>query len=165
VKPPRRSGLPPGTRARLNVNTTLFADGSIVIGGSPTRLVRLGPKASSLLSSESLEVRTGPIGRLVDQLLDIGLIDVDTSSVPPVPLDELTVVVPVFERAEQLDRLLRGLSGVWTIVVDDASANAIAIADVASRHGAELVRLSTNSGPAAARNRGLSRAQTRFVAF
>src|SRR4029079_19433391 len=51
------------------------------------------------------------------------------------------------------------------VVVDDASLDRKAIAASTERHGARLLRLTHNQGPAAARNVGLRSVTTPFVAF
>ena len=51
------------------------------------------------------------------------------------------------------------------IVVDDASADPAAIAEIAARHGARVIRRPVNGGPGAARNTGLAAASTELVAF
>jgi GT2 family glycosyltransferase len=51
------------------------------------------------------------------------------------------------------------------IVVDDASADPRAIAVIAARHGATVIRRPVNGGPGAARNAGLAAAGTELVAF
>ena len=84
---------------------------------------------------------------------------------PTLGIDDVTVVVPVRDRPEQLDRLLGTLRGLACIVVDDASADATATKDVAERHGAQFVGLTINVGPSGARNAGLATAQTPIVAF
>jgi mycofactocin system glycosyltransferase len=78
---------------------------------------------------------------------------------------EVTVVIPVRDRAEQLDRALSALHGLNCIVVDDDSRDATSVREVAELHGADLVSLPTNLGPAGARNHGLSRVRTAYVAF
>jgi mycofactocin system glycosyltransferase len=82
-----------------------------------------------------------------------------------VPLTDLTVVVPVRDRPEQLARCLAALVPLHVIVVDDASEQPHRVADVAHRHGAQVHRLSTNVGPAGARNAGLALVRTPLVAF
>ena len=79
--------------------------------------------------------------------------------------EELTVVVPVRDRPEQLDRALRALGGLQLLVVDDASHDPTAVAVVAARHGAHLLALPVNLGPAGARNAGLREVGTPLVAF
>ena len=72
----------------------------------------------------------------------------------------MTVVVPVRDRPLELARLLRSLpTGIPVVVVDDASSDPVHAAR------AEVVRLDHNAGPAAARNAGLARVRTPYVAF
>jgi mycofactocin system glycosyltransferase len=51
------------------------------------------------------------------------------------------------------------------VVVDDASTEPVSVAAVAARHGAMLLRLGVNAGPAAARNAGLRSVTTNLVVF
>jgi hypothetical protein len=51
------------------------------------------------------------------------------------------------------------------IVVDDASDDPVAIAEIAARYGAWVIRRPVNGGPGAARNTGLAAASTELVAF
>ena len=51
------------------------------------------------------------------------------------------------------------------VVVDDASRDPAAVAEVAARHGARLVALTVNLGPAGARNAGIAQVRTPYVAF
>ena len=51
------------------------------------------------------------------------------------------------------------------VVVDDASRDPDVVAAVARRHGARLIRLAENLGPAGARNAGLAEVTTPYVAF
>src|SRR6202034_478521 len=78
---------------------------------------------------------------------------------------DVTVVVPVRDGPAQLDRLLRALGGLACIVVDDASADAGATKEIAERHGASFIGLSSNVGPAGARNAGLASVHSPLVAF
>jgi mycofactocin glycosyltransferase len=103
---------------------------------------------------------------LADRLLEGNLAVPDLRSVAVVDPHDLTVVVPVHERVEELDRLLGRLSPTLAcVVVDDGSRACAAVAEVAARHGARLVVLPRNRGPAAARNAGLWTTATRYVAF
>jgi mycofactocin system glycosyltransferase len=79
--------------------------------------------------------------------------------------DDVTVVVPVRDRPAALDRLLGALDGLDCVVVDDASNQVEATRTVVERHGARLVSLGENIGPAGARNAGLAVADRRLVAF
>ncbi len=84
---------------------------------------------------------------------------------PALEQGDLTVVVPVHDRPEQLDRLLGALHELDCVVVDDASTDAVACRATAERHSARYLRLASNAGPAAARNAGFALARTPLVAF
>jgi glycosyltransferase involved in cell wall biosynthesis len=81
----------------------------------------------------------------------------------------VTVIVPAHNAAALLPRLLDALdrstyAGPWeTVVVDDASTDATA--DIAEEWGARVVRLESQSGPAASRNAGLAAARAPLIAF
>lgn len=91
----------------------------------------------------------------------------------PTRLADVTTVIPCFNGAPFIRRavdsaLAQSGAGVRVIVVDDASTDASAdivqgIAAVEPR--VTLVRLRRNFGPAVARNAGIARAQTRYLAF
>jgi mycofactocin system glycosyltransferase len=78
--------------------------------------------------------------------------------------NDVTIVIPVRDRPQQLQRLLVSLEGHHCVVVDDGSADR-RCCDVAEAAGAEVVMLADNQGPAAARNAGLARVTTSLVAF
>jgi mycofactocin system glycosyltransferase len=111
---------------------------------------------------------------LARRLLDAGLFHPDppltgNALEPPLAGDapaDLTVVIPVHGRDEQLRTCLAALSGRWpVIVVDDGSRNPDAIAAEARRAGARLARHPINRGASAARNTGLALATTPVVVF
>jgi GT2 family glycosyltransferase len=81
----------------------------------------------------------------------------------------ISVVIPVYNRAETLRRCL---SSVWSqrpatptevIVVDDASEDGSP--DVAKSLGATVIRQPQNRGPAEARNRGIRAASYQWIAL
>src|SRR5260370_569804 len=79
---------------------------------------------------------------------------------------DVTVLLPVRDRAQLLARCLAALgSGYPMIVVDDGSDDPAAVAAVAAAHGATLVRRPVTGGPGAARNTGLLGVTTDLVAF
>jgi len=163
---PVRNRLPKGFVVELGRRVRVFDRGRTLAGGVPPRVAHLGERARSMLRGRRLEVADAASERLADRLLAMGMADPVVAELPPVDLAELTVVVPVHDRPKELDRLLAALGGkVGVIVVDDASAHPEAIAQVARRHGAELVALDRNVGPAGARNAGLARVRTPYVAF
>jgi mycofactocin system glycosyltransferase len=140
--------------------------GRTLVGGAPVRLVRLSERAMSMLDGRRIRVSGPGSARLAARLLALGMAGPVIAELPPVDLSEVTVVTPVRDRPASLDRLLAAIGKqIGVIVVDDCSRDPEATARVAARHGAELVALSRNGGPATARNAGLARVSTPFVAF
>jgi len=81
----------------------------------------------------------------------------------------VSVVVPVFNGGEDLDRCLGAINrSDWPafecIVVDDASTDS-GTAEIAVRHGARLERMKQRGGPALARNAGVKKARGEVVFF
>lgn len=159
--------LPDGFTVRLNERVRRLADGRVLTGGSPWRLVRLSPEAARMLTTGELCVADSASRALVERLLDLGMVDPLVERLPDLPGVGVTVVVPVRDRPRELDRLLGSIGEPRTevVVVDDASVDGEAVAQVVRRYGARLVRLPVNVGPAAARNHGLREVRTELVAF
>lgn len=158
--------LPHGFVVELDRHTRVVDGGRALLGGHPTRLLKLTPRARRLLTGRTLTVRDAAAALLADRLLDTGMAH-PVVAVLPAPADpRYTVVVPVRDRPRQLDRLLRSIgTGHPVIVVDDASRQPAAVSAVAARHGARLVALAANAGPAGARNAGLRLVTTPYVVF
>jgi mycofactocin system glycosyltransferase len=158
--------LPVGFVVELDRHTRVIDGGRALLGGFPTRLLRLTPRARRLLADRTLPVRDAAGALLADRLLDTGMAHPVLAALPPPPDPRRTVVVPVRDRPRQLDRLLRSIgTDTPVIVVDDASRHPAAVAEVAARHGARLVALAANVGPAGARNAGLRLVTTPYVVF
>jgi len=180
MRPPRATALPEGLRVALDPRTRLWAEGALATGGSPWKLVRIAPAARPFLAElraagERGAVPPTGVARAVGRhLLDHGLAH-------PIPsprgsltgrqdiAELVTVVIPAYVRADTLHRCLAALTapgdGMRIIVVDDGSPHPAPIAAAAGAHGAELLRLPVNQGPAAARNAGLRAVRTPFVAL
>jgi mycofactocin system glycosyltransferase len=126
--------------------------GDVLVGGSPMRVARLRPGALPD------GIATGDLAR---RLLDGNLADPVLDDVAPLTPSDLTVVLPVHGRADQLDRALEALSPLRCLVVDDASP--VPLAPDAAH--ATVIRLDENVGPAGARNAGLAEVSTPYVAF
>jgi mycofactocin system glycosyltransferase len=159
-----RDRLPVGFEIRLRADVIRADRGKVLVGGSPARVLRLSRRAQGLLTGGRLVVAGPASATLARRLLDANVAapvvdDVDVSSAG------ITVVVPVRDRAEQLDRCLAAIVPLPVIVVDDASDDRAATARVARRYGAGLVSLAENLGPAGARNAGLAQVTTPLVAF
>jgi mycofactocin system glycosyltransferase len=153
--------LPDAFAVRLHDDVEV---GPFLVSGQ--RVVRVADGAQELIEGRTVRVRSRRSALFAERLLDLDLGDPVLDEVQGPGLDDLTVVVPVRDYADGVDRLLGSLGqAVQRIVVDDASSDAQAIADIVRRHGAQLVRLDTNVGPAAARDRGLRDVSTPFVAF
>ncbi len=158
--------LPDGFVVELSRRTRVLDGGRALLGGYPTRLVRLTTRARPLLSGRRVQVADAASAALADRLLELGMADPVIAELPDDPLARCTLVVPVRDRARELDRLLASVpAGIEAIVVDDASRRAAPIARVAAERGARLVRLETNVGPGGARNAGLRLVRTPFVVF
>lgn len=85
---------------------------------------------------------------------------------PPSPL--FSVVVPTYARARFLDEavasvLAQSVDDLECLVVDDASPRPVTCSLVDDR--IQVIRRTSNGGPAAARNTGMAAARGRYVAF
>ncbi len=166
---PTDLALPAGFGARLSDRVRVCDDGRSLVGGSAGAVLYLAPEAAARVSEGPLVVGADPLGAAVSrQLLDRGFAD-PWWPVPPAgdeTVGDVTVVVPVRDRARQLAGLLDALPhGVPVVVVDDGSRSPAAVAAVADRPGVRLVCHGHNRGPAAARNTGLGEVRTPYVAF
>lgn len=157
--------LPIGFRVTLDPRSLRRDGGRLLIGGSPLTALRLSQAAAAMLSGRHLTVSNDASGRLAERLVATNLAHPDVRNMQSACPGEITVVVPVRDRSEQLDRCLAALRPLDVVVVDDASLDAPAVAAVARRHGATLVALADNIGPAGARNVGLAKVRTPVVAF
>lgn len=144
-------------RVALDPRNRWLRDGRLL---TPTgRLLRLSPAGREAL--QRLGSGDPAAGAFADRLLDAGA----AHPVPDLfPADDVTVVIPVKDRAAALDRCLSALGHDDVLVVDDGSADPGAVGAVCTRHGARLVHR-PNGGPAAARNTALPLLHKDFVLF
>jgi mycofactocin system glycosyltransferase len=158
--------LPVGFGLVADGDVRVLAGGRALAGGSPTRLVRLRPRAAEMarrwLEGESVENRRADRA-VARRLVSAGILHPRPPAMSPGVL--ATVVVPVRDRTELLARLLGSLGDTPCVVVDDCSLKQEEIEKVARDAGAEYVRLDTHSGAAAARNAGMNRVLSPLVAF
>jgi mycofactocin system glycosyltransferase len=165
---PRDMTLPDGLHVELAGDVHRSRDGGLMLGGSPPRLLRLSKPEARLLDPGWFTVTDAATAALGRRLMDTGIAHPRPRAVP---VRDVTIVIPVRDRAQLLNGLLASLraepqtSGVPVLVVDDGSVNRAGVASVARRHGADLLVHSGNQGPAAARNTGLRQARTGYVAF
>ncbi len=159
-------GATEGLRLRPDPGLRTLRGGTILLGGSPLRMLRLGPAGTRHVAGwwHGAPVAAAPGAQaLARRLLWIGIAQ-------PVPAGgpgpgDVTVVIPVRDRIAELALCLAGLSGYRVIVVDDGSRDPAAVAAAATAAGAHVVRRAVNGGPAAARNTGLAAVDTPLVAF
>jgi mycofactocin system glycosyltransferase len=214
--------VPAGFRLRADPGARLVAGGTVLVGGSPVRVLRLTPAGAQQVAGwlagapvpDTVAART-----LARRLLDAGIAHPDfappgeradartpapaspasstkmrdrkppymgvfyprslswrrgAASTPTLGPRDVTVVIPVRDRHAELARCLAALrdaaasfggSAPCVVVVDDCSADPAAIAAIAARGGARVVRRDVNGGPGAARNTGLAAVATELVAF
>jgi mycofactocin system glycosyltransferase len=173
--------VPAGFQLRADPGSRLLAGGTVLTGGYPTRVLRLTPSGARQVAGwwtgtpvpGNLKARA-----LARRLLDTGIAhpalggEVDTESAGSARSgakphrDDITIVIPVRDRQDELARCLAGLTELAAVlVVDDGSANPAGVARVAAEAGARVLRRPVNGGPAAARNTGLAAAKTPLVAF
>jgi mycofactocin glycosyltransferase len=165
-RPAAASELPDGFPVRLNRRVRVYDGGRTVVGGSPTTVAFLSAAARRTLDGRDLRVSDAGSRALADRLLELGIADPVVDRLAPIGTESVTVVIPVRDRFRQLDLLLRSIpGGIRVIVVDDCSVDPEAIAAVAAAHNAVLIQHRVNVGPAAARNTGLERVRTPYVAF
>src|SRR5215472_810209 len=118
---PRFSGpvdelAPPRLRLRADSGTRLLAGGSVLVGGSPVRVLRLTAAGAGQVAAWLGGAPVGdsaPARRLARRLLDAGVAHPDwggcdvSGSFPG--MEDVTVVIPVRDRHAELARCLAGL--------------------------------------------------------
>ena len=168
-----RELAPAGMGLSADPGTRLVADGCVLAGGSPARVLRLTPAGARQVASWFSGTPVPPSAgarALARKLLDAGIAHPDFARARPGAdrpgPGDVTVVIPVRDRHAELARCLSGLGDLpHVIVVDDASADPVAVARIAAAGGAAVIHRPVNGGPGAARNTGLAAARTDFVAF
>ena len=173
--------LPAGFCLVADPRTRSLAGGTVLVGGSPARVLRLTPQGASLVARwwTGTPVGSDPAhGHLARRLVSGGL----AHPRPPGPTgasgatgltgatgaggEQVSVVIPVKDRPGELATVLGALEPVAEVlVVDDGSTAGALLAEAARRAGATYLRLDPSQGPAAARNAGLAAARSPLVAF
>ncbi len=158
------SRLPDGFAVQVDRRVRILGSGSMLLGGSPTRMLKLAPAAQEMLDGRRLEVRDAGSAELARTLLDAGVAHPRPASGPS--YRDITVVIPVRDNQAGVHRLVMALRGMRVIVVDDGSSTPLCPTDFAGASCEfEILRHDRSLGPAAARNTGLARCGTEFVAF
>lgn len=158
------SRLPDGFAVQVDRRVRILGAGSALLGGSPTRLLRLAPAARAMLDNGRLEVRDAASAELARVLLDATVAHPRPAGGPS--HRDVTVVIPVRDNAAGLRRLVVQLRGLAVVVVDDGSSAPVTQRDLdGAACDIEIIRHDHSRGPAAARNTGLARCRTDYVAF
>lgn len=167
---PPDPGFPAGARLVLDRATRVLDDGQLLTGGDPPRVMRLSAEGRDVFNqlrtvgaSDTAGART-----LARRLTDAGLMHPHPHG-REIPALEVTFVIPVRDRPVELRRCLATLRyaapSQRVIVVDDGSRDSQTVSEISHQHQAELVRLDTSRGPAAARNAAIPQVETQLVAF
>jgi len=158
--------LPPtGFDLRLDPSTRRIDRGRILIGGAPLRILKLSEAGADVVDSwDDGELLGTSVAhrRLARRVLDAGMAH---PTVAAVPVSDVTVIVPVHDNPDGLDRCLAALGDTPTVVVDDASADAVSHRRIARKYGAGYIRRDHNGGPGAARMSGFATVDSELVAF
>ncbi|OBK29222.1 mycofactocin system glycosyltransferase [Mycobacterium asiaticum] len=156
--------LPDGFAVQVDRRVRVLGDGKALLGGSPTRLLRLAPAAQDMLCDGRLKVSDEVSAQLARTLLDATVAHPRPATGPS--HRDVTIVIPVRDNITGVRRLVASLRGLRVIVVDDGSACPIEAKDFAGAHcDVEMLHHVRSKGPAAARNTGLAACTTDFVAF
>ncbi|MHB8379203.1 MAG: mycofactocin biosynthesis glycosyltransferase MftF [Acidimicrobiales bacterium] len=142
--------IPEGTRVVLDEQAT-FLDRDLISGGSPWRLLRLAGSSRAVAQRWQHGGFVGPgEERFARTMVQQGLLHPDFVS--DVNVDEIDVVIPVFNDDASLETILGDLEGFHVTIVDDGSPDVAEAARCANDYGARLLRLHANEGPSHARN-------------
>ena len=159
--------LPDGFAVQLDRRVRAVGAAAL-LGGSPTRLLRLSPMARGLIDNSLPE---GRVRVCDDTSAHLARTLLDATVAHPRPTGgpshrDVTVVIPVRDNLTGLRRLVMSLRGLTVVIVDDGSSTPVAADDFPDAPcDIEIVRHDRSRGPAAARNTGLQRCRTDFVAF
>lgn len=165
------SPLPENFTLKFDPALRTYADGTVLLGGSPYRLMRISTQAVPIIQAWQRGEPVGRHGDLARRFTQAGIAEPVPPAPPRTPAApaRISVVVPVLNNASGLDRLLQHLVSIPVIVVDDVSGpmQHNAIAELCESRDVTLITHVTNRGPAAARNTGwhASSTSTDFVCF
>ena len=147
--------LPDGFAVQVDRRVKVLGEGSALLGGSPTRLLRLAPAAQTMLADGRLEVHDAQSAQLARTLLDATVAHPRPASGPS--HRDVTVIIPVRDNAFGLNRVVRALRGMRIVVVDDGSVLPVKAEDFDGTYcNVTVLRHDRSKGPSAARNTGLA---------
>src|SRR6187551_1445517 len=107
--------LPDGFAVQVDRRVKVLGEGSALLGGSPTRLLRLAPAAQTLLAGGRLEVRDAVSAQLARALLDATVAHPRPAGGPS--HRDVTVVIPVRDNLSGVRRLVGTLRGLRVVLV------------------------------------------------
>ena len=152
-------------RHQLDASLRRSADGRVLSGGDPPRVVTLTARGTAVLDAALAGAPAEhPSARdLIERLVRGGILHPVATPSEPVP-GLVTLIVPVHNGEAWLAALLAGTpSEVDVIVVDDGSTDRSA--EIARSFGVRVLESKASRGAAATRNRGLEEATSPLVAF
>src|SRR6478672_3683233 len=156
--------LPDGFAVQVDRRVKVLGEGSALLGGSPTRLLRLAPAAQTMLNGGRLEVHDAVSAQLARTLLDATVAHPRPASGPS--HRDVTVVIPLRNNIASLLRLVGTLGGMRVVEADHDSAGPVQPRAFDDMHcDIQVLGHSRCKGPAAARNTGLTACSTHFAAF
>ncbi|WP_322766553.1 glycosyltransferase, partial [Frankia sp. Cr1] len=130
---PAPAPLPDCFSVQCEPDLRVLSRGRVLLGGSPLRLLTLSRAGAAvfeaLAGGATVTAAGAGAGTLARRLVDAGHADPvpPTAGRPGVPgPDDVTLVIPVRDRAAELSRLLAAVTGTCreVIVVDDGSTDA-----------------------------------------
>ena len=108
---PTRTVVPRGMTLALERRARTLDDGAVLLGGAPPRMLHLSPAAVARLVDGRVTVTDDVSAALSRRLIDAGIAHPVAEPPEAVPApSEVTVVIPVKDRAEGLARLLAALA-------------------------------------------------------
>lgn len=160
---------PVGLPVTLAAGVKVLDGGTLILGGTPLRVIVLSSRGAGVVSGWSPEGIVGPSSgsrQLARRLLDAGILVPRPE--PAAVSTELSFVVPVRNRPQELARCLDSIGRTApespVIVVDDGSAQPVQV-DAARHPRVRIIRHPSARGPAAARNTGLAACASEFIGF
>src|SRR4030088_1180223 len=140
--------LPDGFAVQVDRRVKVLGEGSALLGGSPTRLLRLAPAAQTMLDGGRLEVNDPVSAQLARTLLDATVAHPRPTTGPS--HRDVTVVIPVRDNIFGLRRLRGALRGLRVLVVDDGSVSPVQASELGGLNcQVEIHRHPRSKGPAA----------------
>ena len=157
--------LPDGFAVQVDRRVKVLGEGSALLGGSPTRLLRLAPAAQTMLNGGRLEVHDALSAQLARTLLDATVAHPRPASGPS--HRDVTVVIPVRDNdvwcCTGWFRRCAACGSWWSTTARRRRSSTRTSTGL--HCDVQVLRHPRSKGPAAARNTGLAVCNTDFVAF